>query len=206
MAAMAEQGLSAYTCRRNGCRRRRTRAGVFGWLRENLFSSPGNIALTLICLSFIAWAVPPLLRFFLIDAVWSGADREACLASPAHPDPGACWAFVRVWFSYFVYGFYPLAERWRVDVFFVALAFGIGWLAWLSAPRRDIGAVYFFVVLPVLSFVLLSGAPLIGLAEVPTDAVGRHPGDDRRRDGRHRGFVAARHIAGAGAPLRYAGR
>ena len=144
------------------------RAGMFGWLRKNLFSSPGNIALTLICIFFIAWAVPPVLRFFVFDAVWSGSDREACLASPQLPEPGACWAFVRVWLSYFVYGFYPVAQRWRVDIFFLALAFGIGWLAWLSAPRRDIGAAYFFVVLPALSYVLLSGVRGLGLAEVST--------------------------------------
>ena len=144
------------------------RAGLFGWLRENLFSSPGNIALTLVCILFIGWALPPLLRFFLFDAVWSGSDGQACLASPQLPEPGACWAFIRVWFSFFVYGFYPIAERWRVDIFFLALAFGVGWLAWLSAPRRDIGAVYFFVALPVLSYVLLRGVPLLGLANVPT--------------------------------------
>mgnify|MGYP001273140219 CR=1 FL=1 len=144
------------------------RAGRIGWLRENLFSSPGNIALTLICILFIAWALPPLLRFFVFDAVWSGSDRQACLSSPQLPEPGACWAFVRVWFSYFVYGFYPIAQHWRVDVFFLALACGIGWLAWLSAPRRGIGAVYFFIVLPVLSYVFLRGAPTLGLAEVPT--------------------------------------
>jgi general L-amino acid transport system permease protein len=142
--------------------------GVFGWLRTNLLSSPANIALTLICLLFIAWTVPPLLRFFVFDAVWSGNDREACLASPENPAPGACWAFVRVWLSYFVYGFYPIGQRWRVDVFFLALAFGIGWLLWLSAPRRDIGALYFFIVLPILSLVLLAGFPLIGLSSVPT--------------------------------------
>jgi len=144
------------------------RGGATGWLRANLFSSLGNTALTLICLSFIAWAVPTLLRFFVFDAVWSATDRGACLASPVNPEPGACWAFVRVWSSYFVYGFYPLGQRWRVDLFFLALAFGVAWLAWLAAPRRDIGAVYFFVVLPVLSYVLLCGAPLIGLAGVPT--------------------------------------
>jgi general L-amino acid transport system permease protein len=146
--------------------------GLVGWLRANLFSSLGNTVLTLICVGFIAWAVPQLLRFFVFDAVWSGADRDACLASPANPEPGACWAFVRVWFSYFVYGFYPYGLRWRVDLFFVALAFGIAWLAWLSAPRRDIGAVYFFIVLPILSYVLLSGVPLIGLASVPTSLWG----------------------------------
>jgi general L-amino acid transport system permease protein len=148
------------------------RAGIVGWVRANLLSSPGNIALTLLCIAFIAWAVPPLVRFFLVDAVWAGADREACLPSPAHPDPGACWAFVRTWFSYFVYGFYPLGERWRVDLFFLALAIGVVWLTRLSAPRRDIGALYFFVVLPILSFILLHGAPLIGLPVVSTSLWG----------------------------------
>jgi general L-amino acid transport system permease protein len=148
------------------------RRGVLGWMRENLFSSFGNAALTLICIAFVAWVAPPLLRFLVFDAVWSGSDREACLASPQLPEPGACWAFVRTWFSYFIYGFYPLGERWRVDVFFAALAFGIVWLAWLSAPRRDLGALYFFIVLPILSYVLLSGAPLLGLADVTTSLWG----------------------------------
>ena len=144
------------------------RRGIFGWPRANLFSAPGNVLLTLGCLLLIAWALPSLVRFLLINAVWSGADRAACLASAANPDPGACWAFVRVWFSYFVYGFYPIAERWRVDLFFGALAIGIAWLFWLSAPRRGLGAIYFFAVLPVLSFALLYGFPAIGLALVPT--------------------------------------
>ena len=34
--------------------------GALGWLRANLFSSPANIALTLLCVLFIAWAIPPL--------------------------------------------------------------------------------------------------------------------------------------------------
>jgi general L-amino acid transport system permease protein len=144
------------------------RSGPLAWLRANLFASPANAALTLVCIAAIVWIVPPLVRYFLIDAVWSGESRAACVVSAAEREPGACWAFVRVWFSYFVYGFYPAAERWRVDVFFVALAFGIAWLLRLNAPRRDLGALYFFVVLPILSFVLLHGAPLVGLAVVPT--------------------------------------
>jgi len=144
------------------------RAGIFGWLRANLFSSPANIALTLVCVLLIAWAVPSLLQFFLLDAIWSGTGREACLAAPARPHPGACWAFVRAWFSYFVYGFYPAGGRWRVDLFFLALAFGLVWLLRLSAPRRDLGALYFFVVLPVLSFILLHGAAYLGLPVVST--------------------------------------
>jgi general L-amino acid transport system permease protein len=148
------------------------RAGAFGWVSANLFSGPANIALTLVCVALILWAGPPLVRFFLVDAVWSGANGEACTASAAQPNPGACWAFIRVWFSYFVYGFYPLSERWRVDVFFVCLALGFVWLLRLSAPHRGFGAVYFFVVLPVLSYVLLHGAPMIGLVVVPTSLWG----------------------------------
>jgi len=149
-----------------------TRSGIVGWLRANLFSSPVNIALTVICVAFLVWVIPLLLRFFLFDAIWSASNREACLASPENPDPGACWAYIRVWFSYFVYGFYPQGERWRVDLFFAALAFGIAWLAWLSAPRRGLAALYFFVALPILSVILLNGAPLLGLVSVPTSLWG----------------------------------
>ena len=142
-----------------------TSAGAADWARRNLFSSPLNVALTLGCLILVIWAAPPLIRFFLLDAVWSGTNRDACVKSAAL---GACWAFVRAWFSYFVYGFYPASERWRVDLFFAALALGLVWLGWLRSPRRSLGAIYFFVVLPLLSFVLLHGAPVMGLAVVPT--------------------------------------
>jgi general L-amino acid transport system permease protein len=144
------------------------RAGAFGWMRANLFAGPGNTVMTLLCIALIAWVLPPLVRFFLVDAVWSGADGSVCLASPTRPNPGACWAFIRVWFSYFVYGFYPYDERWRVDLFFVGLVFGFVWLM----PRRDLGALYFFVALPILSYVLLHGAPLIGLSVVSTSLWG----------------------------------
>jgi len=142
--------------------------GVFGWLRANLFCGPLNIALTLVCVLLILLAVPPMIKFLLLDAVWSGSDRNACLARPERPVVGACWAFVAERINFFVYGFYPIEERWRVDLFFAALAFGIGWLTWLDAPRRGLGMLYFFAVLPVISFVLLYGAPRLGLPIVET--------------------------------------
>jgi general L-amino acid transport system permease protein len=75
---------------------------------------------------------------------------------------------VRERFAYFVYGSYPLGQRWRVDLFFALLALGVVWLAWLDAPRRDLAAVYFFIVLPVASYILLSGLRPIVLADVDT--------------------------------------
>jgi general L-amino acid transport system permease protein len=149
-----------------------TMRGAFGWMRANLLSGPLNIALTLMSLLLIAWVVPPLVKFLIIDATWTGLDREACVNTVARPQPGACWPFVSERFGFFVYGFYPIPQRWRVDVFFVLLAVGIVWVTWLRAPRRDIGAVYSFVVLPVVSFILLSGWPLIGLTKVETNLWG----------------------------------
>jgi general L-amino acid transport system permease protein len=146
--------------------------GAVGWLRANLVSTPLNIALTLACILLVAWLVPPLLKFLIIDATWSGVDREACLASATRPEVGACWPFVYDRFGFFVYGFYPIPQRWRVDVFFAMLAVGIVWIAWLRAPRRDIGAIYFFVVLPIVSFILLAGFPAIGLPKVETNLWG----------------------------------
>lgn len=142
--------------------------GALGWLRDNLLSTPFNIALTILIVLLLAWAVPELVKFLFIDAVWNGSDRDACLESVQHREIGACWPFVWERLPYFIYGSYPISERWRVDAFFLMLAVGITWLLWLNAPRRDLGAIYFFVVLPISSFVLLTGWSTIGLRPVDT--------------------------------------
>src|SRR5688572_12762788 len=146
----------------------RALSGAAGWARDNLFSSPLNIALTVACALLVVWVVPPLVKFLIIDAVWDGASRIDCLPRPEHPEVGACWAFVIDRINFFTYGFYPVEERWRVNVFFALLAIGVGWMAWLDAPRRDIGALYFFVAMPIASIVLLVGLPEIGLTRVST--------------------------------------
>jgi general L-amino acid transport system permease protein len=147
-------------------------SGAVGWLRTHLFSRPIDIALTVLCILLIAWIAPPLVKFLLIDAVWDGAGRADCLPRPDRPEIGACWAYVFNRINFFTYGFYPIDERWRVDVFFVLLAIGVGWMAWLDAPRRGLGAFYFFVVMPIASVVLLLGFPLIGLTRVSTEQWG----------------------------------
>jgi general L-amino acid transport system permease protein len=118
--------------------------------------------------ALLVWIVPPLAKFLVIDAVWDGAGREDCLPSPTRPEVGACWAFVKERINFFIYGFYPIEDRWRVDIFFALLAFGVAWMAWLDAPRRDLGAIYFFVIMPVVSCFLLVGLPAAGLEYVST--------------------------------------
>lgn len=146
--------------------------GAIGWLRENLFSSPFNIVLTILILLFAAWIIPDMVRFLITDAVWSGADREACLITAQRPVVGACWPFAFERLPYFIYGSYPIPERWRVDIFFVMLAVAIAWMLWLNAPRRDIGVIYAFILTPIASYILLSGWPAIGLDHVDTSLWG----------------------------------
>lgn len=142
--------------------------GPIAWVRANLLSSVGNTILTLLFAVLLVWIVPPIVRFLILDAVWTGPDRAACRAETAGHEVGACWAFVWDRINYFIYGSYPVESRWRVDVFFALMAVGVGWMLWLKAPAKGLGAIYFFIVFPILSFILLSGAPILGLPDVPT--------------------------------------
>ena len=142
--------------------------GPIAWMRQNLFSTIPNAILTLLVLYLLYVAIPPLVQFLVTDAVWTGLDRNACREDVIGRPVGACWAFVGDRLSYFIYGSYPIPERWRVDVFFALMAVGIVWLLWLRVPYKALGALYFFVVFPILSFILLTGWSAIGLTPVPT--------------------------------------
>jgi general L-amino acid transport system permease protein len=146
--------------------------GPIAWVRENLFSSFSNTILTLLSLFVLYLIVPPLVKFLFIDAAWTGTDRAACREDMVGHPVGACWAFVWDRLNFFTYGSYPATERWRVNIFFALLAVGVVWLLWLRAPRRDLGAIYFFVVFPVVSYFLLTGSWTLGLDPIPTSLWG----------------------------------
>ena len=139
-------------------------AGVLGWLRANLFSSPLNAATTLIIAALAIWLIPPLIAWATYDAIWSAPDGALCRT---HQE-GACWAFIGRKADYLLYGSYPEAERWRVNVTEALGGVLILWLLWPNAPRRGVGLALFFLAYPVVAFVLLSGAPALGLARVDT--------------------------------------
>ena len=151
--------------------------GALGWLRANLFSSPLNIAQTLIAAIIVILVVPGLIRFGLIDAVWSGENREVCatteqLGGLREPGwSGACWAYVGDYFKQFIYGTYPFSERWRVNVTFVLLALALVPLLVRSFPYKRLGFLFAGVVFPVAAFVLLTGGELDFEGFLPTGAL-----------------------------------
>lgn len=131
--------------------------GPMAWMRQNLFSSPFNTVLTLVALYVIWMTVPGLFKFYIWDAVWTGADREACLSQRVGREVGACWAFVADRYQYFIYGSYSVSERWRVNLVFLGFAVSIVWLLWDRAPNKGAGAMFFFAVLPISAWMLLYG-------------------------------------------------
>jgi len=96
--------------------------GLVGFLRTRLFNTPTNILLTVASALLLWFVLVPTIRFLVVDAVWRGTDREACLAANAGHVVGACWPYVHAKLTQFIYGFYPEAERWRVNLTFILAA------------------------------------------------------------------------------------
>jgi general L-amino acid transport system permease protein len=134
------------------------------WLRANLFNSLLNSALTLIIAAVIVRASVGLVRWALIDAVWSAPNGRACIA--ASGGLGACWAFIGAWHRFILFGRYPYESQWRpalvVAICVVLLAASARRSAWGRAL-----AIAWLVGLAA-SFILMSGG-IFGLAPVSTD-------------------------------------
>lgn len=136
--------------------------GFVGFLRTRLFNSPTNILLTIVSVLLLWFTVIPAVKFLLVDAVWRGADRNACLAENAGHTVGACWPYVQAKFAQFVYGFYPEPERWRVNLTFLLAALLLLPLLIPRLPAKGLNAGLFFVAFPIVAFFLLHGGGLTG--------------------------------------------
>ena len=130
----------------------RSAVGAVGWMRAHLFSSVTNIVLTILGLGLIVLILPPIIRWAFVDAVWSG-DRDACGA----PGAGACWAFIGAKFQQFIYGRYPIEERWRINLAAVLLVIGLLPMAIPRVPFKRENAVYLLVIFPIAATILLTG-------------------------------------------------
>jgi general L-amino acid transport system permease protein len=137
--------------------------GFIGFLRTRLFNSPTNILITIVSALLLWFTIVPALKFLLVDAVWTGKDRTACLAENAGHVVGACWPFIQAKFTQFIYGFYPEPERWRVDLTFIMAAILLLPLLIPRLPAKGLNAGLFFGALPVIAFFLLHGGGLGGL-------------------------------------------
>lgn len=154
--------------------------GFVGFLRTRLFNSPTNILLTIGSALLLWFIAVPAVKFLLVDAVWSGTDRNACLAENAGHPVGACWPFVEAKFSQLIYGFYPEPERWRVNLTFILAAILLLPLLIPRLPAKGLNAGLFFIAFPIVAFFLLHGGGLggfgvswtVGLLSGVADSIG----------------------------------
>lgn len=147
---------------------RRT-TGVAGWVHKNLLSSPLNIALTIIGVYFLYLVVPPSVEWALLKSIWTAESRTECWAKMEVPEEAACWAFIKGRLNLFIYGFYPAAERWRVNLSFVLLVFAILPVLYDKLPGRK-QWFWYVAAFPFLVGWLLVGG--LGLTPVETDQFG----------------------------------
>ena len=149
--------------------------GPIAWLRDNLFSSAGNALLTFFGLFLIWQLTRVVLDWAFLSAVWNGPDGRyvsgwrvwelvtqpwvAKTGAPCRaPDTGACWPFVAAKFPQFMYGRFPLDERWRVDLTYILLVAGLVALMVPRIPGKSWSALYTFAVFPLIAFWLLNGS------------------------------------------------
>jgi general L-amino acid transport system permease protein len=141
-----------------------TERGAVKWLRENLFSTPLNVALTLLGLLAIWWLVSSSLPWWL-NSVWNagslGECRDIVAATAGEGATGACWASIRVWWGAFIFGFYPPEEWWRP-----ILAFGLLFAALApvlyAGHKRNLTVLLACVAAFLLVTLWLSSAPTLG--------------------------------------------
>lgn len=125
--------------------------GVLAWLRNNLFSNWFNTLLTLTAIYLVWLIIPPVLNWAFLDANWSGSTRADCTGE------GACWVFIRTRFDQFMYGFYPEALRWRVDLTLALAILGAAPLFVRWMPRKIIYGAGFLLLYPLIAYALLHG-------------------------------------------------
>jgi general L-amino acid transport system permease protein len=144
----------------------RTRVGIIGWLRTNLFSTWFNSLLTIV-ICYILWqAIPPLIRWAFVDSLWTSTGRE-CQAVD-----GACWSIIPANIRFIMFGFYPYEEHWRPGI---AVAILIGLLIY-SQYRRNWkkSLLYIWIAGLIIMAVLMRGG-IMGLSSVESTKWGGLP-------------------------------
>ena len=134
-------------------------------INKSLNSNSFNALLSLIIIFVLIKYVPPMLNWFIFDADFAGSTKQDCTSG------GACWVFVKVWMKRFMYGMYPDAEQWRINVAFLILLISIGFIFILPLKFKNYIIMYLIFIYPIIGLNLISGG-IFGLKWIETGAWG----------------------------------
>ena len=127
-------------------------------LNKNINTNSFNAVLSLLIIFVIIKATPPILSWFFVDASFAGDSKDVCSGS------GACWTYIKVWFNRFMYGMYPNAEQWRINLSFISLAL-LGSVGYFATEKfKKYLTLYYVVIYPFIAFLFIfffiSGGPV----------------------------------------------
>lgn len=152
-----------------------SRSGAVGWMRDNLFSTRLNVALTIACALLLVWLVPPLVDWAIVKSVWTAQSLSECRQIIAtrfgEGADGACWAVVRERFGQLVYGFYPAELRWRPNVAAVLLVTALAPVLFRNLRPFAWGMGLFAAAAAVLALLAPAGAGGTAAALAPAALV-----------------------------------
>ncbi|MDA8846170.1 amino acid ABC transporter permease [Candidatus Pelagibacter sp.] len=138
-------------------------------LNKNINTTNFNAALSVSIILLIIFGLPPILNWLILDANFAGDTKDACTGG------GACWVYIKVWFNRFMYGMYPNAEQWRVNITFIAVLVFMSAGFFVPTKLKNYLSLYYTLLLPIISFALIyyiiSGGSF-GLVWVETGAWG----------------------------------
>ena len=134
--------------------------GIYGWVKNNLFSSISNSLLTILSILLLYYLIDGIIGWFYLDAVFDADSKIECRKI----NDGACWAVITRRVGQFVYGFYPEAERWRIDITFFTMFFAFAPLLYPDLPKRK-WLLWFSGIYPILAFILINGG-YFGLSKI----------------------------------------
>jgi general L-amino acid transport system permease protein len=134
-------------------------------INKSLNSNNFNAILTLLITFVLIKYIPPMLNWFIFDADFAGSTKQDCTSG------GACWVFVKVWMKRFMYGMYPDAEQWRINLAFSILLISIGFIFVLPQKFKNYIIIYLLFIYPIIALNLISGG-VFGLKWIETGAWG----------------------------------
>lgn len=146
---------------------RSAEAGALAWLRAHFFASPVSSLLTLLLATGCALLLPGLVRWALLDSVWTTPDPAACRAAA-----GACWAVVAEKYRVMLFGTYPYDQQWRG---LAAMLLILGALLCCTIERLRSRTLLGGVVAAMLLALALQFGGFLGLPHVPTTRWGGLP-------------------------------
>ena len=133
---------------------------------ENLFGSVSNTIISLIVLYLLTQFFLWIINWGFINATFTGNSKQICLENG-----GLCWIFIREKFLFFIYGFIPSTEYWRINILFLLILFLMLLFFMKQIKNKALLFLIYLIVFPLLTYILAYGG-VWGLKEVSFDKWG----------------------------------